>query len=281
MSTEALESALSSGRKGLIPFLMAGHPTPEAFKRNLREAAGFADVIEVGVPFSDPLADGPVIQAAAATGLRHGTTLQAVLDAIRDRGLSPKGTVPVFERTREDSTTGTVPFRDSPPIVLMLGINQVLAYGLQRFAERAREAGVSGAIIPDLPFEESTEVREALTRQGLALVPMVAPTTPDDRKGAILRQARGFAYLISVAGVTGARDAFPPETIDYIRRCRELSPVPVCVGFGISGPRQIEQLHGHADGFIVGSALIRGLDEGRSVTDVLGPLKESLTGVPS
>lgn len=250
MSIDALKSAFSPDRKALMPFLMSGHPTPKAFARNLQEAGEFADVIEVGVPFSDPLADGPVIQAAAAQALRHGTTLHSTLDVLRAR-------------------------QSGPPVVLMLSINQVLVQGIASFADAAQAVKVSGAIIPDLPFEESAEVRNVFAQRQLALIMMLAPTTPDARKQAVLEQAKGFAYLISVAGVTGTRDSYPPETLDYILRARELSPVPVCVGFGISKPQHIEQLREHADGFIVGSALIRGLDEGRSVADVLQPLRNA------
>lgn len=258
--TAAFERARSEGRKALLPFLMAGHPTPQAFAHNLAEAGEFADVIEVGVPFSDPLADGPVIQAAAATALKHGTTLSGTLDVLAQR-------------------------KAGPPLVLMLSVNQVLAGGLERFAQCAADAGVSGAIVPDLPFEEQHEARQVFTRQGLALVSMLAPTTRPGRAQAILRSAQGFAYLISVAGVTGAREGFAAETIEYIRRTAAQSPVPVCVGFGISRPQHIEQLREHADGFIVGSALIRGLEQGQSVAEVLKPLREACnqqtTGVRS
>lgn len=258
--TAAFERARSEGRKALLPFLMAGHPTPQAFAHNLAWAGEFADVIEVGVPFSDPLADGPVIQAAAATALKHGTTLSGTLDVLARR-------------------------KAGPPLVLMLSVNQVLAPGLERFAQRAANAGVSGAIIPDLPFEEQEEAREVFTRQGLALVSMLAPTTRPGRAEAILKHAQGFAYLISVAGVTGTREGFAPETIEYIRRSAALSPVPLCVGFGISRPQHIEQLREHVDGFIVGSALIRGLEQELSVADVLRPLREACnqqtTGVQS
>ena len=250
MSADALARAFSKDRKALMPFLVSGHPTPAAFARNLQEAASFADVIEVGVPFSDPLADGPVIQAAAAQALKLGTTLRSTLDVLQAR-------------------------EAGPPVVLMLSFNQVLARGLDEFARLARDARVSGAIIPDLPFEESSAVRDVFTSQGLALVSMLAPTTAEERKRAILEKAKGFTYLISVAGVTGTRDSFPPETIEYIRRARELSPVPVCVGFGISKAQHIEQLRDHVDGFIVGSALIRGLDEGLGVADILSPLRKA------
>jgi tryptophan synthase alpha chain len=246
--TAAFECARSEGRKALLPFLMAGHPTPQAFAHNLAQAGEYADVIEVGVPFSDPLADGPVIQSAAAQALKNGTTLAGTLEVLASR-------------------------KAGPPVVLMLSVNQVLAGGLQRFAQRAADAGVSGAIIPDLPFEEQQDVREVFTRQGLALVSMLAPTTRHERAVDILRRAQGFAYLISVAGVTGAREGFAPETIEYIKRTAAQSPVPVCVGFGISRPQHIGQLREHADGFIVGSALIRGLNDGKAVREILAPLR--------
>lgn len=246
----AFEAARAQGRKALIPFLMSGHPTPRDFAANLREAARFADVIEVGVPFSDPLADGPVIQSAAATALAHGTTLAQTLHTIAEASL------PV-------------------PLVLMLSVNQVLAHTPEGFARKAAAAGVCGAIIPDLPHEESAAVREVFTRQGLTLVPMLAPTTGPERMKAILAGATGFVYLISVAGVTGTRDSFPPATLAYLQRAARHAKAPLCVGFGISQPGHINQLREHADGFIVGSALIRAIDEGRSIQSVLQPLKEA------
>lgn len=246
----AFRVARDEGRKALLPFLMSGHPSPDAFANNLRQVAAYADVIEVGVPFSDPLADGPVIQHAAEVALRHRTTLS--------------------------NTFATLASRDpGPPVVLMLSVNQVLARGIERFASDAAQAGVSGAIIPDLPHEEAADVRAQFARRGLSLIAMLAPTTPPARMAAILGQAQGFAYLISVAGVTGARQGCAAETADYIRRARELSTVPVCVGFGIGKPGHIHSLSGHADGFIVGSALIRAIDEGHSLGDVLAPLQDA------
>lgn len=247
---QAFHKAREQRRASLLPFLMSGHPTPQAFAENLRQAAALADIIEVGVPFSDPLADGPVIQAAAATALKHGTTLSSTLEVLRLR-------------------------QPGPPVVLMLGINQVLARGVEKFASQAAEAGVSGAIVPDLPHEESGPIREAFTRQGLCLVAMTAPTTPPARMRTILTDARGFAYLISVAGVTGARDTMPEGTLAYLRAARQVSPVPVCVGFGISKPEHVAALRNHADGFVVGSALVRALDEGTTVTQVLQPLRQA------
>jgi len=244
----AFARAAEEGRKALMPFLMSGHPANAAFESNLEAAGAIADVIEVGVPFSDPLADGPVIQAAAAQALAGGTTLAKTLDVLQRR-------------------------RPGPPVVLMLSFNQVLAGGVERFVARAANAGVSGAIIPDLPFEEQGDLRELFASRDIALIPMLAPTTNEARMRAILERAQGFVYLISVAGVTGARDAYPAGTIDYIRKAQSLSPVPVCVGFGISKPAHIEKLYEHAEGFIVGSALVRGLERGESVARILKPLR--------
>ena len=246
----AFEKAHSEGRKALMPFLMSGHPDAEGFARNLAEAGRYADVIEVGVPFSDPLADGPVIQAAAAQALKAGTSLASTLAAIARR-------------------------KSGPPVVLMLSFNQVLAHGLDEFAARLAEAGVSGAIVPDLPFEESDALQLAFTQHGLAFVSMLAPTTCASRMKTILEQAYGFVYLISVAGVTGTRDTYPSETIEYIRTAAQIARVPVCVGFGISKPQHIEQLREHAAGFIVGSALIRSIDQGGTIADILAPLREA------
>lgn len=240
-------------RKALLPFLMSGHPTPEAFAANLEAAAEFADVIEVGVPFSDPLADGPVIQSAAVQALKNGTTLAATFETLRAR-------------------------KADPPVVLMLSYNQVLAGGIKQFADRAIAANVSGAIIPDLPFDEQAELREVFIERGIALIAMLSPTTSESRMQQILASAQGFAYLISVAGVTGTRDGFGEETVEYIRRAKSISPVPLCVGFGISKAQHIEQLRDSADGFIVGSALIRGLEQGSSITEVLGPLRKACDG---
>lgn len=242
---QAFDRARASKRRALVPFLMSCYPTREGFRAALAEAATLADVIEVGVPFSDPLADGPVIQAAAAQALKQGTTLAQTLEDVA----AAKG----------------------PPVVLMLSVNQVLAGGAQNFAQRLKAAGVAGAIVPDLPFEEAGSLRAEFAAHNLELISMLAPTTAPDRMKSIAQGARGFLYLISSAGVTGTRDTFPPETLAYIKRARELSRAPVCVGFGISKPEHVKQL-ADADGFIVGSALIKAQGEGRSILDVLQPL---------
>ena len=247
----AFAKARAENRRALLPFLMSGYPSRERFRADLAEAARFADVLEVGVPFSDPLADGPVIQAAAAAALREGTTLARTLE---DIATLPAG---------------------APPVVLMLSCNQVLARGLGAFAAAAAAARVAALIVPDVPLEESAPLEDALTTRGLALVRMLAPTTPEARMGRICAGARGFLYAISVAGVTGTRDSLPPGVEDYIRLARRHAPVPLCLGFGISRPEQVRTLAPLADGFVVGSALIRLQQEGKPLSPLLGALRDA------
>jgi tryptophan synthase alpha chain len=221
-------------RKALIAYLAAGYP-PVGEEEKIIDALvdGGIDALEIGVPFSDPIADGPTIQFASQEALRNGMTVKKLL-----------AWLPKIARRHPDL-----------PIILMGYMNPMLAYG-PRFARDAAKAGVSGLIIPDLVPEESAEMRRQLEQFDLALIHLVAPTTPPERQGAISKQTRGFLYAVSVAGVTGARRALPAQTKAWLGDLSETSPAPVCVGFGISGADQIRQLRKHVDGFIVGSALI-------------------------
>ncbi|KAA0217989.1 tryptophan synthase subunit alpha [bacterium] len=227
-----------TGRKALIPFLVAGYPTRERFREVLRTTAAHADVLEIGIPFSDPLADGPTIQAASSKALSAGVTLDRTFAELREH--FPK---------------------DGPPLVFMITYNQVLA--ARDFVARCRDHRVAGLIVPDLPFEEAGELRAQCQAAGLSLVSMIAPTTSESRARQIAAAAQGFIYLISVAGTTGARGEFAAETLAYIRKTRALTDNPLCVGFGISKAAHIRQLREYADGFIVGSALVNAIDEGR------------------
>jgi tryptophan synthase alpha chain len=194
-----------------------------------------ADLIEVGLSFSDPLADGPVIQKATQVALEKGITIKKSLAAVaelRKRGVDI-------------------------PLILMGYYNPMLAYGLEKFVHDAREAGVDGFIIPDLPPEESDEFVGAMHASPLPLIQMLAPTTPPDRMEMIARSARGFIYLVSVTGVTGERTSISEGLGDLIARVREHTSAPVCVGFGISTPEQAAQVGALADGVIVGSACVK------------------------
>jgi tryptophan synthase alpha chain len=230
--------AAASGRAALMPYLMGGFPDLDA-SAAIGEACADAgaDLVELGVPFSDPLADGPVIHAAGTRALAAGATLHGVLDVAAR----------VSERL---------------PVVLMCYANPILARGLERFADELVAAGVSGLIVPDLPLEEGEPIRDACDAAGLALVPLIAPTTPAERMEAIVSRARGFVYTVSVTGTTGERAAVDGSLASVLGQAKAHSPVPVAVGFGISTPEQAAAAAAAgADGVIVGSRLVRAAGE--------------------
>jgi tryptophan synthase alpha chain len=236
----AFQRAAAERRAALIAYVCAGDPSLEETVRIVpRLAEAGADLIELGIPFSDPIADGPAIQAASLRALRSGTTARGVLGAVR--------------RIRErDATT---------PLVLMTYLNPVLAYGMDSFAADASSAGVDGVIVPDLPVDEAAPLSGALARAGVDLVLLAAPTTSSERLARIGRESRGFLYCVSVAGVTGARTGLPPELPNQLAQARARSSVPIAVGFGVSTPEHARALAAHADGVIVGSALVSLLHE--------------------
>jgi tryptophan synthase alpha chain len=232
---QTLAAARSAGRRSLIVYLCAGDPDLAATERlvpALAEAG--ADVIELGVPFSDPLADGPTIQAAAERALRSGTTLAGILDLVA--------------RLRRQGCT--------VPLVLMGYMNPIVRMGVESFVTRAAEAGVDGFIVPDLPLEEADELSGPAAARGLSLVLLAAPTTPPERLKRIGERTRGFLYFVSVTGVTGARAALPAELPARLDAVKAASAAPVAVGFGISAPEQARALAEHADAVVVGSALV-------------------------
>ena len=251
----------SRGRAALMPYLMGGFPDLESTVAiGAACADAGADLLELGVPFSDPLADGPVIHAAGTRALAAGATLHGVIDAAGR----------IAERL---------------PVVLMCYVNLVLARGPERFADELAGAGVSGLIVPDMPLGEDAVVRDACEAAGLALVPLIAPTTPDDRMAAIAGRARGFLYTVSVLGTTGERAGVDASLASVLARAKAHSPVPVAVGFGISRPEQAaEAAAAGADGVIVGSRLVRaageaadaGLDSAAAVGDVVAALASAL-----
>jgi tryptophan synthase alpha chain len=237
----AFEAAKSEGRAALMPYMMAGYPDRET---SLAVAEAYvdsgADLIELGVPFSDPLADGPTIHAAATAALDAGATLSTALEVCRS-------------------------VSDRVPVVPMAYANMVFAHGGAReFARLAVAAGAAGAIVPDLPLGEADEVREELAAAGLALVPLVAPTTPAERRARICAAARGFVYLVSTVGTTGERATVPAALAELVAATRDDSEVPVAVGFGIGTPEQAAEVGRIADGVIVGSRLVRAAGEGGS-----------------
>ncbi len=226
------------GRAALMPYLMGGFPDVEATVAvGAAYAEAGADLVELGVPFSDPLADGPVIHAAATRALAAGATVPAVLDA----------GARIAERV---------------PVILMCYVNPLLARGPERFAHELAERGISGLIVPDLPLEESAAVLAACDGAGVALVPLVAPTTPDSRLASIGASARGFVYTVSVTGTTGERHALDDHLSALLARVKHHSEVPVALGFGIStGAQAAAAAAAGADGVIVGSRLVREVAE--------------------
>jgi tryptophan synthase alpha chain len=237
----AFTSAKAEGRAALMPYMMAGYPDRET---GLAVAAAYADagadLIELGVPFSDPLADGPTIHAAATAALEAGATFATALEVCRS-------------------------VSDRLPVVFMAYANMVLAQGgSAEFAKMVRAAGASGAIVPDLPLEEAGEVREAFAAEGLALVPLLAPTTPDERRRRICEAAHGFVYVVSTVGTTGERAEIPVALTDLVEATKADAATPVAVGFGIGTPEQAAQVGGIADGVIIGSRLVRAAGEGGS-----------------
>jgi tryptophan synthase alpha chain len=229
----AFEAAKAEGRAALMPYMMAGYPDRESSLAVAEAYVESADLVELGVPFSDPLADGPTIHSAATAALEGGATLSTALEVCEA----------ISERV---------------PVVFMVYANMVLAQGgAGEFARRARDAGAVGAIVPDLPLEEAEAVRGAFEDEGLALVPLVAPTTPAERRARICATARGFVYVVSTVGTTGERDEVPPELAELVAATKAEADVPVAVGFGIGTPEQAAQVGRIADGVIVGSRLVR------------------------
>ena len=236
---DALASARSAGRTGLVPFITAGYPSPDTFARTLIEVSRVGDVVEIGVPFSDPMADGMTIQRSSHSAIEQGVSLAWIFDQL--------------ESIRDDVEA---------PLVLMSYMNPLLAFGYESLASRAAETGVCGFIVPDLPLEESDELRAVLEAEGLGVIQLVTPATPPDRLERLAQASRGFLYAVTIKGVTGGDTGLPPDLTGYLDRVSELSPLPVCAGFGIRSAEDVSNVGGHATGAIVGSALVEVLERG-------------------
>lgn len=264
MNRIAMALSRPTRRPLVVPFVTAGYPqlgSTAGLVRAMVAAGG--DMIEIGMPFSDPLADGPTIQAASEIALANGMTVAGVLDIVRDLRAGPG--------------------LDDVPLLLMGYCNPLFRYGLERFAQHAAEAGVDGLIVPDLPLEEAVEYRQACAAAGLSAVFLMAPNTPDDRVRAVDAASTHFSYCVSVTGVTGARSAVGASTIQFLERVARLAEKPFVVGFGVKSAEQVRTLGPHAAGVVVGSALIdamsRSSDPIAAVADLVSELCEAARGI--
>ncbi len=252
--TKALADLRARNRRALIPYIMAGDPTPQATERlvEILVASG-ADVVELGVPFSDPIADGPVNQRAGLRAMAHGMGLRPALDLVA--------------RLRERSTV---------PLVFMTYYNLVLSYGLGRFCRDAVGVGLDGLITADLPPEEGGELIAASRQVDLATIFLLAPTSTEERIRAVASVSTGFVYCVSRTGVTGVRDELPEGVRELVLRIREQTATPICVGFGISRPEQVREVAAFADGVIVGSALVKMIEDAPDALDRVGAFVRDL-----
>jgi tryptophan synthase alpha chain len=233
----------------LVGFLTAGYPSKAQFREHLQAIATGADVVEIGVPFTDPMADGVTVQRSSHAALAQGVSLRWILAELE--AMPPVRT----------------------PLLLMSYLNPLLAYGLQALAAAAARARVAGFIVPDLPFDESSDLRHALDAKGIALVQMVTPVTKPDRMKQVCEVSQGFVYAVTMTGTTGKNVAVPEEVLDYLDRVRSLSTVPVCAGFGIRNREQVQLMRGHVDGVVIGSALVEVLERGSDPTEWLRALR--------
>lgn len=239
------------GEPALVAFLTAGYPRRERFREHLCAIAAEADVVEIGVPFTDPMADGMTIQRSSQEALRQGVTLQWILDELT-----------------------TMP-RLRAPLLLMSYLNPLLSYGYERLAAASIAVGVCGFIVPDLPLDESAALGAALDPHGLALVQMVTPVTPAARLARLAAASQGFVYAVTMTGTTGHHVATPAGMLEYLARVRAVAKVPVCAGFGIRSREHVARLRGAVDGCVVGSALVEVLERGESPRHWLAALRQS------
>ncbi len=235
----------------IVAFITAGYPEPQEFLSVLAAVAKAADAIEIGVPFSDPMADGVTIQRSSQRALENGVSLHWILDQLGGRD-----------------------FELSVPVLLMSYLNPLLAFGYEALALRAAEVGISGFIIPDLPYEESEPLRAAFGPQGLALVQFVTPATPAERMRRLCKASEGFVYAVTRTGITGG-SALPAELSQYLATVKAAAAgLPVCAGFGVRTPEQVQSIGAYADGVIVGSALVEVLERGDNPIEFLRGLRQ-------
>jgi len=236
--TAAIKAANGHNRPALVPFITAGYPEPGEFINTLKSIVTVGDVVEIGIPFSDPMADGMTIQRSSFVALQNGVSLEWIFSELEMAGVL------------------------DTPLVMMSYLNPLLAFGYEHLAQRARATGVCAFIVPDLPFEECDELRTALESEGLGLIQLVTPATPDDRLKMLCEASRGFVYAVTITGITGGDSTLPDNLAAYLDKVSAASPIPVCAGFGIRDASDVKNVGEHAAGAIVGSALVEVLEDG-------------------
>ena len=253
--SERISAAIrvAKGGTAIVAFITAGYPLREKFREHLTQVGNEADVVEIGVPFTDPMADGMTIQRSSREALRQGFSLRWLLSELAD--MHRQGKLP------------------RAPLVLMSYLNPLLAFGFEKLATGAIEAGVCGFIIPDLPYDGGEALRAALAPHGLAIIQMVTPVTLPERMAKLCAASQGFVYAVTMTGTTGRSASVPGEVTSYLDGVRALTKLPVCAGFGIRGREQVEQLRGHVAGVIVGSALVEVLESGKDAAAFLQALR--------
>lgn len=252
---ERISAAVLQARGGtaIVAFITAGFPSREKFREHLWQIGNEADVVEIGVPFTDPMADGMTIQRSSREALNQGVTLRWVLAELESMQMG-----------------GQLP---RSPLLLMSYLNPLLAFGLTELAAAAARAGVCGFIVPDLPYDESGDFRAALAPHGVGLIQMVTPVTRPERMRKLCAATQGFVYAVTMTGTTGRTAAVPSEVTRYLDAVRDTAKLPVCAGFGIRSREQVEQLRGHVAGVIVGSALVEVMENGQDAASFLRSLR--------
>ncbi len=248
--TAAIKTANDDGRPALVPFITAGYPEPAEFFGTLAAIAEVVDVVEIGIPFSDPMADGMTIQRSSFEALKNGVSLRWIFEQLDGAGNSIDA-----------------------PLVMMSYLNPLLAFGYDKLAERAVNTGVCGFIVPDLPFEESDELRAALEAKGVGLIQLVTPATPDDRLAMLCAASMGYVYAVTITGITGGDAGLPDGLAEYLDKVSGVSNLPVCAGFGIRKAADVASVGKHAAGAIVGSALVEVLEDGSDPATYLKSLR--------
>ncbi len=245
--TNSVENPKQKG-PAIVPFITAGYPDKDSFLDLITALAKTADVIEIGVPFSDPMADGVTIQRSSHAAIESGVTLKWILEELK--------------------TLNT-----KTPIVLMSYLNPLYVYGYDQLVQASLEAGVDGFIIPDLPIEEGEEIREVFNEAKLAMIQLVTPATPENRINTIAKHSTGFLYAVTVKGVTGGNEGLSKEVVGYLETVKASSSIPVCAGFGVRSKADVELLAPYVDGIIVGSALVEAIEQKITATDFLNTLR--------